>query len=105
MVAGEKKGVRKVVKAAEAAVRAPLVELGTGAAWLVGLGAVNQIVMIALQSNPLATLVVQAVVVDLAVGKAGVRWDPGADGETGAEVRSAARGLGVGAGIALGWQG
>lgn len=54
----------------------PLAELGTGAAWLLGLSAANQIVAILFRSNPLATAVIQAVIVDLAVGRAGVRWEP-----------------------------
>ncbi len=80
--------------------RAPLVELGLGAAWLVGLGAANQIANVAFASNPLAALVVQAVVVDLAVGKAGVRWDAKADGAS--ETKDALRAIGIGAGVALG---
>lgn len=60
-------------------VRSPLAELGMGAAWLVGLAAVSQIVALLFRSNPLAAVVVQAVVVDLAVGHAGVRWDPASD--------------------------
>ncbi|MBK8253243.1 MAG: hypothetical protein IPK82_11330 [Polyangiaceae bacterium] len=61
------------------AVRSPLAELGTGAAWLVGLSAVAQMIALLFQSNPLAIVVLQAVVIDLALGRAGVRWDPEAD--------------------------
>lgn len=81
--------------------RAPLAELGIGAAWLVGLAAVNQIVGLTFATNPMAALVVQAVVVDLAVGKAGVKWDPREGDKAANETRDALRGIGAGAGIAL----
>lgn len=80
--------------------RSPLAELGIGAAWLVGIGAVCQMAAILLGSNPLAVTVVQAVIVDLAVGRAGVRWDPEADDKTAAETRNATRGIGAGLGAA-----
>lgn len=81
--------------------RAPLAILGTGAAWLVGLSAANQIVAILFASNLLAVVVIQAVVVDLAIGKAGVRWDPAASDKGSDEVKNAARGIAAGAGVAL----
>lgn len=82
-------------------VRSPLAELGIGAAWLIGLTAVCQMVVIVLHSNPLAVTVIQAVIVDLAVGRAGVRWDPEADDKTAAETRNATRGIGLGLGVAF----
>ncbi|MEZ4297312.1 MAG: hypothetical protein R3B70_20275 [Polyangiaceae bacterium] len=69
------RGDRGVSPSAKEA-RGPLVELGIGAGWLVGLSAVAQIVAALFRSNPLAIVVLQAVIVDLAVGRAGVRWDP-----------------------------
>lgn len=94
--------VKAAPKAAVAPVRAPLVELGTGAAWLLGLAAVGQMVAVLFRSNPLAIVVLQAVVIDLALGRAGVRWDPLADEDTGSDYRVAARRIAVGAGAALG---
>lgn len=81
--------------------RGPLVELGTGAAWIIGLGAACQMAAVALHSNPLAILMVQAVVVDLAVGRAGLKWDPAANDNTSVERQNALRGIGIGAGAAL----
>lgn len=88
-------------KPAPPPVRSPLAELGIGAAWLIGLTAVCQMVVIVLHSNPLAVTVIQAVIVDLAVGRAGVRWDPEADDKTAAETRNATRGIGLGLGVAF----
>jgi hypothetical protein len=81
--------------------RAPLAELGIGAAWLVGLSAVNQIIAILFRANVIAPVVAQAVVVDLALGRAGIRWDPAANDDTSIEARNAARGIALGAGLAL----
>src|SRR5262249_25039221 len=81
--------------------RSPLAELGTGAAWLVGISAVNQIIAFLFRTNTLAPVVAQAVVVDLAVGRAGVRWDPSANDDTSIEARNAARGCGLGVGLAF----
>jgi hypothetical protein len=92
---------RKKEPAAPPAPRSPLAELGMGAAWLVGLSAVNQVVASVFATNPLATVVVQAVIVDLAIGRAGIRWDPAADSDTSIEARNAVRGVALGAGIAL----
>jgi hypothetical protein len=72
-----------------------------GAAWLVGLSAATQIVAGLFASNVLATAVVQALIVDLALGRAGVRWDPAADGKAGPDYRVAARRAAIGAGAAL----
>lgn len=82
--------------------RGPLVELGTGAAWLLGVAAIGQIVAVLFRSNPLAIVVLQAVIVDLALGRAGVRWDPGANEEVGSDYRVAGRRIAVGVGAALG---
>jgi hypothetical protein len=87
--------------AAKAAPRGPLVEIGTGAAWIIGLGAACQMAAILLHSNPLAIVTVQAVVVDLAVGRAGLKWDPAANDNTSVERQNAMRGVGIGAGAAL----
>lgn len=72
-----------------------------GAAWLVGLSAVNQVVASFFQTNLLAIVVVQAVIVDLAVGRAGIRWDPAAADDTSIEMRNAVRGIALGLGLAL----
>lgn len=56
--------------------RSPLAEIGTGAAWLIGLSLVGQIVAVLFRANPLAIVVLQAVIYDLALGRVGVRWDP-----------------------------
>lgn len=93
--------VKGAPRAVVAPVRAPLVELGTGAAWLLGLAAVGQMVAVLFRSNPLAIVVLQAVIIDLALGRAGVRWDPLADEDTGSDYRVAARRIAVGAGAAL----
>ena len=81
--------------------RAPLAELGIGAAWIVGIGAACQIAAVLLHSNPLAVVMVQAVLVDLAAGRAGLRWDPAANDNTNAEGKNALRGVGVGAAASL----
>ncbi|MFO0592982.1 MAG: hypothetical protein U0441_35905 [Polyangiaceae bacterium] len=88
-------------RAAQEAPRAPLAELGIGAAWIVGIGAACQIAAVLLHSNPLAVVMVQAVLVDLAAGRAGLRWDPAANDNTSTEGRDALRGVGVGAGASL----
>ena len=87
--------------AAPPAKRGPLVELGIGAAWIIGLGAACQMAAVALHSNPLAVIMVQAVAVDLAVGRAGLKWDPEANDNTATERRNAMRGIGIGAGVGL----
>ncbi len=81
---------------AKAALRTPLVELGTGAAWIIGLGAACQMAAVALHATPLAIAMVQAVVVDLAVGRAGLKWDPAANDNTSTERQNALRGVGIG---------
>lgn len=86
---------------ARSAPRSPLVELGIGAAWIVGLGAACQMAAVVLHSNPLAVIMVQAVAVDLAVGRAGLKWDPEANDNTATERRNAMRGIGIGAGVGL----
>lgn len=82
--------------------RAPLAELGMGAAWLVGLSAASLIVGALIPSNVLAAAVLQALVVDLGAGRAGVRWDPAADEKGGIHYGNAARRIAIGAGAALG---
>jgi hypothetical protein len=81
--------------------RAPLAELGMGAAWLVGLSGVAHLVAALLSSSPLAIVVLQALIIDLGAGRAGVRWDPAADEKTGSDYRVAARGIAIGAAAAL----
>jgi membrane protease YdiL (CAAX protease family) len=52
-----------------------LVELGLGAAWLVGLAAALQIVERILGPANLGGVIFGALAVDIAAGRAGVRWD------------------------------
>ncbi len=69
-------------KSSEVFDKAALRELGLGAAWLVGIAAVVHIVETLVAQNPLAGTVAAAVIVDLAAGRAGVRWDhPGLENE------------------------
>ena len=56
----------------------PLIELALGAAWLIGLSAALLILDIALGRSVVGVAVAGAVIVDLAAGWAGVRWDFGA---------------------------
>jgi len=68
---------------------------------LLGLSAANQIVAVVFRSNPMATVVIQAVIVDLAVGRAGVRWEPLADEKAPGELQKTLRRIAIGAGAAL----
>jgi membrane protease YdiL (CAAX protease family) len=77
--------------------RTQALEVGVGAAWLIGLAAALQLVGLLVGQNPLAAAVVGAVVVDLAVSRAGVRWD--ARGPSTAKRQ--AKELLLGAGVAL----
>lgn len=54
-----------------------LAEIGVGAAWLVGIAAAVRVVDLLVGRSPLVDAVLGAVVVDLAVTRAGVRWDRG----------------------------
>jgi membrane protease YdiL (CAAX protease family) len=77
--------------------RAQVLELGVGAAWLVGIAAALQLIGLLVGQNPLAHAVVGAVVVDLAVTRAGVRWDERAT----PTLKSHAKDLLVGSGVTL----
>lgn len=80
--------------------RSPLVELARGAAWLVGLAAVLQLVTRALGASPLAAVLAGAVIADIGSARAGVRWDdPDGQGPANDPRRVALR-LGTGAGLA-----
>jgi hypothetical protein len=56
----------------------PLLEIALGAAWLLGLSAVLLIVEAVIGKSMVGVAVAGAVIVDLAAGWAGVRWDLGA---------------------------
>jgi hypothetical protein len=78
----------------------PLVELGLGAAWLVGLAAVLQIVDQIVGPANLGVALFGALGVDLAAGRAGVRWDRN---EIDLDApKNAVRRVATGAGVALG---
>lgn len=81
--------------------RSPPVELAIGAAWIVGLAGAGQVVATLFRSNPLAIVVLHAVIVDLAAGRAGVRWEPGSESDTGSDYGVLGRRIGLGAGVAL----
>ena len=79
---------------------APLVELGLGAGWLVGLGAAVQLLDQILGAANLGAAILGALLVDLAAGRAGVRWDRE---DVGIDARKgAARRVAAGAAVALG---
>jgi hypothetical protein len=92
----------------------PLIDLGLGAAWLVGSAAALQILDGVLGRAALGTALAGAILVDFAAGRAGVRWevdDAGPDAWKRAAQRVAA-GAGValalaaallGAAVGLGW--
>ncbi len=88
---------KKKKKPARAA--SPLVELGLGAAWLVGLSAVLLIVEFAIGKSMVGVAVAGAVIVELAAGWAGVRWDLGPPRAFGAVLRRVGAGFGVAAAI------
>src|SRR5262249_24765506 len=64
--------VEVVKKTADRRPGGPLVEIALGVAWLVGLSAALRVLDLAL--GPLPKVIVGALVVDLAAGRAGVRW-------------------------------
>ena len=92
----------------------PLVELGLGCAWMLGLAAALHLVDAILGPGALAAAVLGAVLTDLARGRAHVTWDalapPGQalafalrQGLRGAGFGLAAGALAVAASLALGW--
>lgn len=54
--------------------RARLATLGTGAAWLLGLAALLQVIAVVIGGSPPAEAAVGALVVDVAAGRAGILW-------------------------------
>jgi hypothetical protein len=72
-------------------------DLAIGAAWLVALAAGLRVVEVLLGPSPLAVAIVGAVVVDLALARAGVRWDEVGGRPAAALARDAAVGAAVGA--------
>jgi len=54
---------------------ARLAELGIGAGWLIGISAALRVLDTLLGQAPLASALLGAILVDLAAGRAGVRWD------------------------------
>jgi membrane protease YdiL (CAAX protease family) len=76
-----------------------LIELGLGAAWLVGIAAALQILDSVLGPANLGVAIFGALRTDLAAGRAGVRWDR--DAEPGADPRIPGRRLAAGAAVAL----
>lgn len=81
--------------------RSPLLEIGKGAAWLIGLSLIGQIVAVLFRANPLAIVVLQAVIYDLALGRVGVRWDPSAKDDEQTSYGPALGHIARGAGAAL----
>lgn len=84
-----------------AAPAAPVIELGLGVAWLLGIAATLQVLDRLLPEAALGTVVIGAVAVDLLAGRAGVRWDQDRDPEQPADYPGAARRVLRGAGIAV----
>ncbi len=80
--------------------RGPLVELALGAAWLVGIGAAVQLLDQILGVANLGAAIFGALLVDLAAGRAGVRWDRDDEGIDAG--KSGPRRIAIGAAIALG---
>ena len=80
--------------------RGPLVELALGAAWLVGLGAAVQLLDQVIGAANLGAAILGALLVDLAAGRAGVRWDRDDDGID--SRKRAVRRVAAGAAVALG---
>jgi uncharacterized protein len=62
-------------KKAGAVPASPLVELGIGAAWLVGLASMLSILEQLMGPGSLGTALLGAVAIDLLAGRAGVRWE------------------------------
>jgi hypothetical protein len=75
----------------------PLVEVGLGVAWLIGVAAALKLVDLLFGPAAMGTALVGAVLADLAAGRAGVRW-----AAEGIDWREGARRAGVGAAIAAG---
>jgi hypothetical protein len=80
----------------------PVIELGLGVAWLVGIAATLQIVDRLLPEAALGTVVIGAVLVDFLAGRAGVRWNEEREAEKPVDYPALARRVLRGAGIALG---
>ncbi len=94
--------------------RGPLLELGLGAAWLVGLAAMLSMVDQLLGPGSMGAAILGALAIDLLAKRAGVRWDHdelGIDSPrhivrrvaTGAGVALVAGALAIGVAGALGW--
>lgn len=76
-----------------------LLELSLGAAWLIGLAAILQLLTALIGQSPLAVGLAGAVIADVVSSRAGVRWDDALDpAEPGYRARIARR-IGVGAGL------
>lgn len=80
----------------------PLVEMGLGLAWLLGLAAGLQILDNLLPAASLATPILGALVVDLGATRAGLRWDLDPDVTTDASRAARRVGMGVAAALAPG---
>lgn len=78
----------------------PLIELALGAAWLVGLSAALLLVDAAIGKSLLGVAVAGAVIVEIAAGYAGVRWDQGPERSVGPVLRRIGAGLALAAAVA-----
>ena len=98
------------------AARPPLLELGIGAAWLVGVASGLQIITLVFGVATLGTPIFGALLLDLVAGRCGVRWDEGsvegspypwgralARAATGAGIALCAGGAVVAVGLSAGW--
>lgn len=81
------------------AARSPLLELAIGAAWLLGLAAVLQILAVLLGGSPLAAALAGAVIADIAGARAGVRWDDPLERAAPSSTARLARRIGLGAAL------
>jgi membrane protease YdiL (CAAX protease family) len=86
---------------AERVPKPPLLELGIGAAWLVGVAAGLQIIKQVFGVAALGTPIFGAVLLDLVAGRAGVRWDEDTVEEKPYPWERALMRAALGAGIAL----
>lgn len=77
----------------------PLIEIALGVAWLVGISAALRILDLAFGPAALATAMAGALAVDLAAGRAGVRWSE--DPEAKDTALTLAQRAAIGAGITL----
>jgi membrane protease YdiL (CAAX protease family) len=79
----------------------PLFAIARGVAFLVGIATALRVADLFIGRSPLGSALVGAVIVFLAVDRAGVRWEE-EEAETGSPYRRALRGLGAGGLVALG---